>query len=92
MVEGVSKMGIDEVEAYNASAFDDYNKKALEPCPNCARTFLPDRLEVHLKSCRSSNTPNKRDEEQKTGLSKTIGSASKIPQRPKTLMCYIWYE
>jgi len=21
------------------------------PCRNCGRTFLPDRLEVHLRSC-----------------------------------------
>eukprot|EP00758_Cryptobia_borreli_P007157 Tbor_TRINITY_DN5253_c1_g2::TRINITY_DN5253_c1_g2_i2::g.16043::m.16043 len=23
----------------------------LEPCPNCGRKFLPDRLVVHLRSC-----------------------------------------
>lgn len=40
---------------YNDEAFKDYNEKALVPCPNCARTFLPDRLEVHLKSCKGAN-------------------------------------
>ena len=24
----------------------------LVPCPNCGRTFLPDRLAVHQRSCR----------------------------------------
>jgi uncharacterized OB-fold protein len=37
-------------DAYNNDAFKEYNEKALVPCPNCGRTFLPDRLEVHLKS------------------------------------------
>lgn len=27
----------------------------LSPCPNCGRTFLPDRLQVHLRSCKSTN-------------------------------------
>lgn len=28
----------------------------LAPCPNCGRKFLPDRLAVHLRSCRPGNT------------------------------------
>ena len=40
------------LEEYNNDAFKNYNEKALEPCPNCARTFLPDRLVVHLRSCK----------------------------------------
>lgn len=24
----------------------------LDGCPNCGRTFLPDRLLIHLKSCK----------------------------------------
>ncbi|KPI85949.1 hypothetical protein ABL78_4992 [Leptomonas seymouri] len=28
----------------------------LEPCPNCGRKFLPDRLAVHLRSCRPGNS------------------------------------
>lgn len=27
-------------------------KQQLVPCPNCNRTFQPDRLSVHIKSCR----------------------------------------
>lgn len=27
----------------------------LEACPNCSRRFLPDRLVVHLRSCRPGN-------------------------------------
>jgi len=36
----------------NNEASKTYNEKALDPCPNCGRTFLPDRLLVHLKSCK----------------------------------------
>lgn len=43
-----------KLEEYNNDAFKNYNEKALEPCPNCSRTFLPDRLVVHLKSCKGS--------------------------------------
>jgi hypothetical protein len=24
----------------------------MDRCPNCARTFIPDRLVVHLRSCK----------------------------------------
>lgn len=33
--------------AYNDAAFDTYNTKALEPCGNCGRTFLPESLVKH---------------------------------------------
>jgi len=29
----------------------DWNEDDLVPCPNCHRTFLPGRLEVHLHGC-----------------------------------------
>lgn len=32
-------------------AFETYNKEALVACSNCGRTFLPDRLIVHQRSC-----------------------------------------
>ena len=46
------KMKALDLEEYNNEAFKAYNEKALVPCKNCGRTFLPDRLEVHLKSCK----------------------------------------
>jgi len=30
----------------------EWNEEDLVPCPHCHRTFLPDRLEVHLRSCQ----------------------------------------
>ena len=43
-----------DLEKYNDDAFKNYNEKVLEPCPNCGRTFLPDRLVVHMRSCKSA--------------------------------------
>lgn len=44
-----------DMDKYNDDAFKNYNEKALDPCPNCGRTFLPDRLVVHLKSCNKAH-------------------------------------
>ena len=39
------------VEQQNEAAWQAAQSN-LVPCPNCARTFNPDRLSVHLRSCR----------------------------------------
>ena len=44
------------MEEFNNEAFKDYNEKALAKCPNCPRTFLPERLEVHLRSCKGAQS------------------------------------
>ena len=46
-----SGSGTYNFDALNDQAFDAYNKEALVPCSNCGRTFLPDRLIVHQRSC-----------------------------------------
>ena len=39
-------------------AFEDFNKKALEECKTCGRTFLPRALEVHSRSkCKPRPEP-----------------------------------
>lgn len=43
-------------DAYNAAQFEAFNETALAPCPNCARTFLADRLQIHLRSCKPGAT------------------------------------
>lgn len=40
------------MDRMNNDAFDVFNKEALVPCEVCGRTFLPDRLIVHLRSCK----------------------------------------
>lgn len=46
---------MDKLAEYNANAMNDFNDKVLEPCPNCGRTFLPDRLQIHLRSCKQNS-------------------------------------
>ena len=46
---------MDETSA-REQAISSYKQNALEPCPNCGRTFMPDRLLVHLKSCKPGNS------------------------------------
>ena len=53
MIIGVKKGGLEgyDLDKYNNDAFTHYNQVSLVPCRNCGRTFLPDRLEIHLRSC-----------------------------------------
>ncbi|KER31555.1 hypothetical protein T265_02199 [Opisthorchis viverrini] len=53
------------------------SKEQLVPCPVCSRRFLPDRLEVHFRSC---------------GKGKQMDapySTPSEPPKPKTVICYI---
>jgi ribosomal protein L32 len=43
--------GSKEWAAYNAASWEQFQTDTLVPCPHCGRTFLPDRLPVHLRSC-----------------------------------------
>lgn len=60
----LKKGGGDAAQRYNEDAFNNFNTKALEPCEFCGRTFLPDRLIVHLRSCRPKNVPNEEEKEE----------------------------
>jgi len=31
----------------------EFEHQVLSSCPHCERTFLPDRLEIHLRSCKA---------------------------------------
>ena len=46
-------MGSKQWEQFNEAAQQKFNTDTLQACPNCGRTFLPDRLPVHLRSCAS---------------------------------------
>ena len=59
-----------EMDAYNQQAFDDYNTKALERCEMCGRTFLPERLVIHQRSCKGGGS-----------LKKGTGLGGKAPTR-----------
>ena len=49
-----------QIKGMTAQAIEEFNDSAyqawagdLEPCPNCGRRFLPDRLAVHARACSS---------------------------------------
>ena len=48
--------GYAALDTYNQQAFDTYNTKALVPCQNCGRTFLPDSLVKHAKMCKGAGS------------------------------------
>jgi ribosomal protein L37E len=54
-------------KAYNDAAYDKYNNEALETCGRCGRTFLPDRLEIHLRSCKGTNVTQNPNNSGKVG-------------------------
>nr|CCC94601.1 unnamed protein product [Trypanosoma congolense IL3000] len=43
------------IEEHNDAQFAEFVRN-LEPCPNCGRKFLADRLVVHLRSCKPGST------------------------------------
>eukprot|EP00928_Gymnodinium_smaydae_P036295 TRINITY_DN25389_c0_g2_i6.p1 TRINITY_DN25389_c0_g2~~TRINITY_DN25389_c0_g2_i6.p1 ORF type:complete len:446 (-),score=46.53 TRINITY_DN25389_c0_g2_i6:557-1894(-) len=48
-----------DLEQYNKAAQEKFNDEGMMACQNCGRTFLPDRLEVHLRSCKPKAPPDK---------------------------------
>ncbi|XP_045216283.2 zinc finger protein 474-like [Mercenaria mercenaria] len=50
-VRKIGASGTYDVDAMNEAAYKSAMSN-LVPCPNCGRTFNPDRLPVHLKSCK----------------------------------------
>lgn len=50
------KLNADDYDQFNNKANDEYKENTLVPCPICARRFLPDRLEIHSRSCKNSGS------------------------------------
>jgi hypothetical protein len=44
------------VEAFNAQQMQQFNTVGMSVCEHCGRTFLPDRLVVHQRSCKPGHT------------------------------------
>jgi ribosomal protein L32 len=71
--------GAKDIDRYNDEMFEQFNNN-LSECPNCGRTFLPDRLQVHLKSCKPGNSAspasNRRIAQPSSSVSPSANSAS----------------
>lgn len=84
-----------QLETMNQMAFES-SQMQLVPCEYCGRTFNPDRLPVHQRSCRPNNAakPSKNFDPSKV-QSGSPGSASyhtpspRQPLKPRTVVCYI---
>ncbi|XP_037657347.1 zinc finger protein 474-like isoform X2 [Choloepus didactylus] len=85
----LSSSGSYSLQAANEAAFQSAQAQLL-PCECCGRTFLPDRLLVHQRSCKPKGegpkAPNPKSPDNLIGLKKT---PNEIPARPRTLFCYI---
>lgn len=57
-LDPLPSMSREELEKRNQKAMDTFEKQAMKQCPNCFRTFLEDRLDVHLRSC-TAEKPHK---------------------------------
>ncbi|XP_044119620.1 zinc finger protein 474-like [Neovison vison] len=78
-----------DLQAVNEAAFQSSQAQLL-PCEYCGRTFLPDRLPVHQRSCKpkddGTRAPTLSRSDDRAGPRKAAGS---IPTRPQTLTCYV---
>ncbi|KAM4052989.1 zinc finger protein 474-like isoform 1-T2 [Anomaloglossus baeobatrachus] len=89
-------------DAVNEAAWQSAQSQLL-PCGNCGRTFLPDRLLVHQRSCKPSG---KSSGSQHSTANKTLTNSNSMPEskkagefsstmkpqnpvKPRTLICYI---
>ncbi|XP_030763978.1 uncharacterized protein LOC115888399 isoform X2 [Sitophilus oryzae] len=75
------------------------SQSTLVPCKNCGRTFYPDRLMVHQRSCRTPiNTLNKKSSTTSSNMS--VNTSSSSPEsssssksaksnQPPAVECYI---
>jgi len=68
-----SEMTAADLEQMNQMAADSFNTNIMSKCEYCGRTFMPEKLLIHNRSCTASN-PAKR----------VGGSKPSEPQRPST--------
>ncbi|XP_050402830.1 zinc finger protein 474 [Patella vulgata] len=93
-----SSNGTVDYNAMNDAAWQAAQSN-LVPCPNCGRTFNPDRLQVHLRACKPKDGSSPAVQTTPSGSSNVgsvTGSSFGGKQRdaspekgPRTLVCYI---
>ncbi|KAL1513549.1 hypothetical protein ABEB36_002949 [Hypothenemus hampei] len=83
-------------QEWNQLAWES-SQSALVPCENCGRTFFPDRLEVHQRSCKpqlASIKKNSSNDTLYTTSSSAMSQNSNPPSsskthQPSSVQCYI---
>ncbi|XP_055980817.1 zinc finger protein 474-like [Sorex fumeus] len=88
-IQPLNGSGVYNLAEANEAAFQSSQAQLLL-CEFCGRTFLPDRLLVHQRSCKPTDdrlrASNASYSDESVGLEKV---PSGIPARPRTLICYI---
>ncbi|VDP77007.1 unnamed protein product [Echinostoma caproni] len=79
MPKKVDRGNMNQAEA-NEQAWKSFQEQLI-PCPNCGRRFLPDRLQVHERSCSNGMKGS-----EETG---TTSYSNSPPVKPRTVVCYI---
>jgi protein-arginine kinase activator protein McsA len=81
-----SNMSMKQLDALNAASHQTWTEQALVRCVNCNRTFLPEKLPIHRRSCTAANPARKVDDSVSTsqyGASDRSMSAT-LTQRQST--------
>lgn len=82
LLPAVNGTSSQDIERFNQAALKSSQAQLL-PCPNCGRTFLPDRLPVHLKSCKGGNAVSKRRLESAGSVARSwSGPETQTPRPP----------
>ena len=71
------------IDAMNAAASESYNTGMLTACNYCGRTFLPEKLAIHNRSCTSDN-PARRVTD---SVNRRVGAAPPIDDLATALQC-----
>ena len=61
------------IEDYNVRAQESSDRCCLCPCPKCGRTFLPERLQAHVRSCEEEVAPADDQEPHEWGPVTVVG-------------------
>ncbi|XP_060092403.1 zinc finger protein 475 isoform X1 [Heteronotia binoei] len=85
--------GSDNIKA-GSGLSDQSNQAHFLPCENCGRTFLPDRLFVHQRSCKPKTIPGPSNlgctkSSRSSGSNSAAPDKSAVIRRPPTVICYI---
>lgn len=71
------------IAAENEAAAQSFQAQ-LQPCQNCGRTFLPDRLLVHQKSCKLKSNPCSSNSKLLTSTGYGASSSDKVNEKHRT--------
>lgn len=76
--------GGDSLDEMNRIASEAFNNVALDTCAYCGRTFLPEKLVIHNKSCTADNPARRVAESVRKGAAPVAVKESSPAQRPST--------